>query len=244
MVETIESKDSRLIFRMARPLACVLFVGMLLFSGCRTGDWDLPPRPADVDPRLTGAGVVTVFMPDDWPAQLSEEDLAVYVGWAGLLEEFVSRSGNLREVRKADFRRAYEVFRADGLPVNEYSLLISRNESEALFSNVPIFDGAVYDFADAWMGGIEEGFYWPEILRMGQFERGRPREFKLVRMRQGRLAPLFEDKNPGDMRSQPVGEDAPGVLPDSPAPRPPVPPEDWPGVPFRGGGEEGGDLSL
>ncbi len=246
MPETSESKDSRLIFRLARPLTCVLLVGMLMFSGCRTGDWHLPPRAAEVDPRLTGAGVVTVFMPDDWPPQLSEEDLAVYAGWAGLLEEFVSRSSNLREIRKADFRRADEVFRADGLPVNEYSLLISRNESEALFSNVPIFDGAVYDFADAWMGGIEDGFFWPEILRMGQFERGIPREFKQVRMRVGRPVLVVADDFPADMRARPVGGDSPGVLPGSPAPRPPVPPEDWQGVPFPGvGGDiEGGDPVL
>lgn len=245
MLESCELNESRLIFRWARLAVCVLLPGVLIFSGCQTADRDLPPRSADVDPRLTGVGVVTVFMPDDWPAQLSEEDLVVYVGWAGLLEEFVSRSGNLREIRKADFRRADEVFRADGLPVNEYSLLISRNESEALFSNVPIFDGAVYDFADAWMGGIEREFFWPEILRMGQFERGMPREFKLVRMRVGRPMPVVADEFPADMRARPVGGESPRVLPGSPAPRPPVPPEEWqveliPGV---GGEEESGDSS-
>lgn len=204
-------------------LALALFLGLVATacqSGPRMGGQRL--REARLDARVNGDRVLVVFMPDDWPATLDEEEQADYAGWAGLLEGYVEASDGIREVKKLDFRRADEVFSGRGLPVNEYTLLFLRGDGMALFANRPIFDPAVYAFADAFLVGREEELDWPEVLHAGETERGFPAEFKLVRIREVVFPPQVEEESAGGLpESGPVEIRRPmPVVPGKPVPLP------------------------
>jgi hypothetical protein len=180
-------------FRRAAVLALAL---ALAAAACQQTARLPDGRPfwtAKADTRLLGDRQLVVFMPDDRPPELSEEEQETYAGWARLLETFVARSPSLLEIVKVDFRRADEVFWGRGLPVNEFSLLLVRGDGYALFAGAPVFDPAAYDYAEAFLQGMEKNFHWPEILHMGEWETGMPPDWRLVRLRPGyfaRMAPV------------------------------------------------------
>ena len=57
------------------------------------------------------------------------------------------------------------------------------------YANQPIFDGDVYDYAEAFLGRMEADFFWAGILHAGETEAGMPRSLKLVQLRQADLKP-------------------------------------------------------
>ena len=137
---------------------------------------------AKVAPSLAGGNMLVVFMPDEWPARMPVEDQDSYASWASLLEEFVKGSTVLKEVRRADFRTADDVFYGRGLPVNEYTLLFVRGDGLALYAHEPIFDGAVYDYAEAFLAGKENEQSWSSRLHSGESEANMPRSLKVARL--------------------------------------------------------------
>lgn len=168
---------------------------------------------------LMGEKSLVIFMPDDWPARLTDVDQETYADWAEILEKFVHGSSVVRQIHRVDFRKADEVFYGHGLPVNEYTLLFIRGDGLALYAHEPIFDGAVYDYAEAFLQGKESDFAWASVLHAGETEANMPRNLKLVRLRPA----------PPVRQAIPVSEPAPAAP--SPAPgtpaqtgTPPAPP--------------------
>ena len=138
---------------------------------------------AKAAPSLMGERALVIFMPDDWPARLSEADQETYAGWADILERFVHGSKVVRQIHRVDFRHADEYFYGHGLPVNEFTLLFIRGDGMALYAHEPIFDGAVYDYAEAFLLGKEDEFTWASVLHAGEATSNMPRNLKLVRLR-------------------------------------------------------------
>lgn len=126
---------------------------------------------------------MVIFMPDDWPARLSESEQDTYAAWAGILENFVHGSTVVRQIHRVDFRNADDSFYGHGLPVNEFTLLFIRGDGMALYAHEPIFDGAVYDYAEAFLLGKEAEFTWATVLHAGESAANMPRNLKLVQLR-------------------------------------------------------------
>jgi hypothetical protein len=204
--------------RLRLPLACLLASAIVaLLPACQTKSFLSDGRriwPAKASPSIMGDRLLVVFMPDDWPPRLSQDDQELYAEWARLLESFVKNNSSLREVRKIDFRRADEFFYGQGLPVNEYSLLFVRGDGMALYASQPIFDGNVYDYAEAFLGRMEADFFWAGILHAGETEAGMPRALKLVQLREADLMP--PPAPDGLVPAQP-----PVAPPPAPGPQPP-----------------------
>lgn len=165
---------------------------------------------------------MVIFMPDDWPARLPEGEQVTYAAWADILERFVHGSKVLRQIHRVDFRHADEYFYGHGLPVNEFTLLFIRGDAMALYAHEPIFDGAVYDYAEAFLLGKEDEFTWASVLHAGETSANMPRNLKLVRLR----------PTPPVRAAVPVAEPAtePGPVPRTPPPTlpavlPPAAPE-------------------
>ena len=175
---------------------------------------------AKADPTILGDGLLVIFMPDDWPPQMSEDARETYADWAEILEAFVRRSGTVKDRRHIDFRRADEFFQSPGLPVNEYTLLFVRKDGLALYANEPIFDGALYDYAEAFLGGMENDFYWQGILHAGETDAGMPRALKLVKLKaNSQLKPV--EVAPAEIPPAVPVPDDPNVKPTA-LPGPPV----------------------
>jgi len=168
---------------------------------------------ARADPRLLGDRLLVVFMPDDWPARLGEDAQATYARWAGRLEQFVARSECLTEVRKVDFRHADEVFSGRGLPVNEFTILAVRGDGYGLYTTDPLVDAFAFDYAEAFLRGMEKDVPWTYPLHMGERALPVPKQWKLVRLRPGHFA----------KPAAPATPPAPGVPAPAAAPAPTVP---------------------
>lgn len=167
---------------------------------------------AKAAPSLMGERALVIFMPDDWPARLSDGEQETYAGWADILERFVHGSKVVRQIHRVDFRHADEYFYGHGLPVNEFTLLFIRGDGIALYAHEPIFDGAVYDYAEAFLVGKEDEFTWASVLHAGETTSNMPRNLKLVRLR----------PCPPVRAAVPVAEpEPPPAAP--PAPAPPAP---------------------
>lgn len=184
----------------------VLLAVVLAASGCQTTS-RLPDGrrlwTARAATSLMGEKALVIFMPDDWPARLTDMEQETYADWSEVLEKFVHSSTVVRQIHRVDFRKADEYFYGHGLPVNEYTLLFIRGDGLALYSHEPIFDGAVYDYAEAFLLGKESDFAWASVLHAGETEANMPRNLKLVRLRP---APLVR-------QAVPVAEPAPPVPP-------------------------------
>jgi hypothetical protein len=180
-------------------------------SGCQTTS-RLPDGrrlwTARAAPSLMGERAMVIFMPDDWPARLSEAEQETYAGWADILEKFVHGSKVVRQIRRVDFRHADEYFYGHGLPVNEFTLLFIRGDGMALYAHEPIFDGAVYDYAEAFLLGKEDEFTWASVLHSGESASNMPRNLKLVRLRPA----------PPVRAAVPVAEPPTEIPPEPPAP--------------------------
>jgi hypothetical protein len=206
---------------MALSLASIAIA--IVVSGCQTTS-RLPDGrrlwTAKAAPSLISERTLVIFMPDDWPARLSESEQETYVGWAEILERFVHKSKVVRQIRRVDFRHADEYFFGHGLPVHEFTLLFIRGDGMALYSHEPIFDGAVYDYAEAFLLGKEEEFTWATVLHAGESAANMPRNLKLVRLR----------PSPAVRTAVPVAEPGPepppppSAAPESSAPESPIRP--------------------
>jgi hypothetical protein len=172
----------------AFPFATLVLgvVAVLGFSSCQTTS-RLPDGrrlwSAKASPAILGENVVAIFMPDEWPARLSESEQETYAEWAKTLETFVTRSPAVKEVRRVDFRAADEFFYGHGLPINEFTLLFIRGDNMALYAPEPIFDGAIYDYVEAFFEGRESEYITRGVLHAGQTESNMPRSLKLVRIK-------------------------------------------------------------
>lgn len=231
----------RTIRPQARPGICSALLAALVLPmviGACTTNRLADGRPfwsAKADPRLLGDRLVVVFMPDDWPARLTEDAQATYARWAGRLEQFVARSECLTEVRKVDFRHADEVFSGRGLPVNEFTILAVRGDGYGLYTTDPLMDAFGFDYAEAFLRGMEKDVLWPNTLHMGERALPVPRQWKLVRLRPGHFArpgapatpsapgtpaPAAEPPPRVPVTTQPAGEGGPPVVPAAKAPAP------------------------
>ena len=172
----------------AFPFATLILgvVAVLGFSSCQTTS-RLPDGrrlwSAKASPAILGENVVAIFMPDEWPARLSESEQEIYAEWAKTLETFVRRSPAVKEVRRVDFRAADEFFYGHGLPINEFTLLFIRGDNMALYAPEPIFDGAIYDYVEAFFENREGDYFTSGVLHAGETESNMPRSLKLVRIK-------------------------------------------------------------
>jgi hypothetical protein len=189
----------------------VLAATALLVISCAS-----TPRLADgrrlwsarIAPSLAGGNLLVIFMPDEWPARMSSEEQENYAAWASMVEDFVGGSSVVREVRRADFRNADEVFYGRGLPVNEYTLLFIRGDGLALYAHDPILDGAVYDYAEAFLAGKESDLSWTTRLHSGESEANMPRALKVARLSPMADSPARATPHPGPMIPPPAGAPA------------------------------------
>jgi hypothetical protein len=199
-------------FSPAIALTLASLAVAVVLSGCQTTS-RLPDGrrlwTAKAAPSLMGERALVIFMPDDWPARLSEVEQETYAGWADILEAFVHGSKVVRQIRRVDFRHADDYFYGHGLPVNEFTLLFIRGDGLALYAHEPIFDGAVYDYAEAFLLGREGESDWASVLHAGEAASTMPRNLKLVRLRP----------------SPPVRAAVPVAEPEPPPASPPSPPE-------------------
>lgn len=170
---------------------------------------------------------MVIFMPDDWPARLSESDQETYASWAEILERFVHESTVVRQIHRVDFRHADDYFFGHGLPVNEFTLVFIRSDGMSLYAHEPIFDGAVYDYAEAFLLGKEDQYTWASVLHAGESSANMPRNLKLVQLRPAppvRAAVAVAEPNV---------ETALETAPTPPPPSPPVDPAPPAEAPIR-----------
>ena len=214
---------TRSISRTGRLVLAAL--GMLLASCASTPHLPDGRRlwSAKVAPGLAGGSLLVIFMPDEWPAQMPVEEQDSYAAWAAMVEEFVRGSTVVKEVRRADFRSADEVFYGRGLPVNEYTLLFIRSDGLALYAHDPIFDGAVYDYAEAFLAGKENEQSWTSRLHSGESEANMPRALKVARLSPMAAPPVAATPHPGPMVPPPAthATASPAAPPAAPAPASP-----------------------
>ncbi len=205
-----------------------LAVGACLWlSSCQTSS-RLPDGrrlwSAKASPAILGENVVAIFMPDDWPARLPESEQEIYAQWAKTLEDFIKRSQAVKEVRRVDFRSADEVFYGHGLPINEFALLFIRGDNMALYAPEPIFDGAIYDYIEAFLEGKEGDYITSGVLHAGEFEATMPRTLKLVRIKAALVAkspPKLPDPgSPPVLPGEPAPQSGENGAPPTPAPAP------------------------
>lgn len=166
---------------------------------------------AKASPAILGENVLVIFMPDDWPPRLSENEQEVYAMWSSMLEEYVKRNRCIKEIRRQDFRSADEVFYGHGLPVNEFTLIFIRGDNMALFAREPVLEGSTYDYADAFFKGKEADFMTTSVLHAGEQEAVMPGGLKLVKIRAALTANSAPPAEPAP---------APALVPEAPAAAP------------------------